>query len=424
MKSRILTLFLLCCTVHSLNGQNINGRISLGAYGFERFDSVGSSQSVIHGAQSLYLNINQQKFSLRTSLSYESFSKSSLGVDRLRLYTFHLEGRKLWDVLSFKLGRHSIFNGPATGLYDGISLKGTYSDFEANFHYGGVLPSYQKMKIAENFSDNSVTAASLSYNYGGLLGVKAGYSAKNLKRPDYSVTRLDDQFNPITLLIKQNSNQFRYIFLDADYSPENMFAGLKTEYDLNISKLSKLEVQSDFELSDALDAEAYLLYREPTVTYNSIFSVFDYGNTFEGEVGLGYKFLPGFRLGANFAYINYKDDNSHRYGFSLTTDYGSLSYRGNGGYAGEMQSVSLYVAKTFFEGMVTPSLGLAYTDYKLSADAETNNLTTLLGGVNVRPLKSLSFDLQMQYMNNKIYSNDLRLLIKANYWFNTNLGVL
>ena len=48
---------------------------------------------------------------------------------------------------------------------------------------------------------------------------------------------------------------------------------------------------------------------------------------------------------------------------------------------------------TFFEGLFTPSVGLSYTSYKLSPDAETNNLTTLLVGANLRPFRVLSFDL-------------------------------
>ena len=31
------------------------------------------------------------------------------------------------------------------------------------------------------------------------------------------------------------------------------------------------------------------------------------------------------------------------------------------------------------------------------------------------------FDLQLQYLNNKIYNNDVRFLFKLNYWFNTNI---
>jgi hypothetical protein len=85
-----------------------------------------------------------------------------------------------------------------------------------------------------------------------------------------------------------------------------------------------------------------------------------------------------------------------------------------------MDAVSLYSAYTFLEGFLTPSLGLSFTNYKLSDNAETDNLTTLLAGVNIRPYRTLSLDLQGQYLNNKIYKDDFRLFAKLNYWFNTN----
>ena len=105
----------------------------------------------------------------------------------------------------------------------------------------------------------------------------------------------------------------------------------------------------------------------------------------------------------------------------IRDSYGSLTYRKTLGYAGELDAVSLYSAYTLFEGFFTPSVGVSYTSYKLSADSETNSLTTLLVGANVRPFRVLSFDLQGQYMDNKIYKNDLRVFFKLNYWFNLNL---
>lgn len=423
-KFQLSGLLIILCVIQ-IHAQNINGRVSLGAYSFERFDSIGNSDTYIRGNQSLALNINKNNYSLRTSMSYEAFQKGYQGVDRFRLYNLYFEARDLWDMVSLKLGRHSIFNGPASGIYDGISLKGKYQDsYELNLHYGGILPPYQKFDIRDNFSENYVMAASFAYTLNDQVQLKLGYFDKNLKSPDYSVTRLDQQFNPVTLLIKQSSNQFKYIFFDADFNPDYMMSGVKMEYDLNLQEISKAEVSGEYQINDKLSTQVYGLYREPRVRYNSIFAVFDYGNTYEGEIGAGYKVYPWLTANANFAYVNYKDAFSQRYGVGFTLPYGSISYRNNLGYAGEMESISLYAAYTFFEGWLTPSCGLSFTNYKLSSDDPENNLTTILAGVNIRPGKVVSCDIQTQYLNNKIYKNDLRLLLKLNYWFNTNLSGL
>jgi hypothetical protein len=108
----------------------------------------------------------------------------------------------------------------------------------------------------------------------------------------------------------------------------------------------------------------------------------------------------------------------------VNSSYGSASFRKTFGYAGELTSASVYTSRTFLDGLVTPSIGLAYTNYKLSEDADANDIISALGGVNVRPWRTLSFDLQGQFSDNKIYKNDLRLFFKINYWFNTNLDLL
>ncbi|MDP3580860.1 MAG: hypothetical protein Q8S39_02925, partial [Ignavibacteria bacterium] len=81
---------------------------------------------------------------------------------------------------------------------------------------------------------------------------------------------------------------------------------------------------------------------------------------------------------------------------------------------------SVYAAKSYREGLITPSIGLSYTSYKLSKDAEKNNITAILAGFNLRPWKAWSFDVQGQFFNNKIYNDDFRFLLKINHWFNTN----
>ena len=118
--------------------------------------------------------------------------------------------------------------------------------------------------------------------------------------------------------------------------------------------------------------------------------------------------------------MSYKEESSQRLTAGLSTPFGTITGRMNLGYAGEMSSVSFYGALPVFEGYVTPSLGLSYTSYKQSSDSPTNNLTSVLGGVNVRPFRMLSFDLQGQYINNKIYKDDWRMFFKLNFWFNSN----
>jgi hypothetical protein len=198
----------------------------------------------------------------------------------------------------------------------------------------------------------------------------------------------------------------------------------KYEYDLNFNETSRVEVFGRYEQVEDLGINVYYNYREPRVRYNSIFSVFDFGNSQEIEVGGDYRLNPNYTVIAKFANVTYETENSQRITAGLNTSWGTLSYRKNLGYAGELDAVSVYSAYSLIEGLITPSLGLSYTTYKLSESAEKNNLVSVLAGVNYRPFKVFSVDLQGQYMNNKIYKDDYRFFLKLNYWFNTNLNLM
>jgi hypothetical protein len=248
---------------------------------------------------------------------------------------------------------------------------------------------------------------------------------KNFKPQDYYALRLDPDNNPINVLISNNSNQFSFGSAEIFYDLKNtMSIESRYDYDFNFAKTSKFEFNADYMQIDNLKLNLYYNYRDPRINYNSIFSVFNYGNTQEIEIGGDYTINKELTITGKVGDVIYQDDNSQRVTLGLSTIYGTLTYLKNLGYAGEMDAVSLYTAHSFFEGLITPSAGVSYTAYKLSPDDITNNLTSVLAGINVRPYRSLSFDLQGQYMDNKIYKNDFRFFFKINYWFNTNLGLM
>lgn len=389
---------------------------------FERFDSSNVSQNHIRAYQMLNLNFNYKNFSLRSNLNLETdFAQKLVNDPRLRFYSLYLEARDVLDIANIKIGRQPIINSVVGGLMDGASISLSKYDFKLSGFYGGNVPAYQKLELIENFSDNFIAGARLSTSILENFNFAVGYLNKNFKPIDYKALRLDPNLNPIQVLISNKSNQFQYLSGEASYFSENfLFINSRYEYDLNFKQTSKVEFDARIEKVKDLGINLYYNYREPRIRYNSIFSVFDYGNTQEIEVGLDYKIDNNFTILSQFGYVKFKDDNSSRLGVGASTKYGTINYRKTFGYAGEMDAISLYSAYTFLDGLVTPNIGLSYSSYKVSKDSETNNITTLVAGLNFRPFRKLSFDLQGQYLDNKIYKNDFRLFLKLNHWFNLN----
>jgi len=423
MKKIFLVLSLVLIAQSFILPQNINGRITSSVYSFERFSGPDVSNKYLRAYELLSLNINRDNYSLRTYFNFETDISKELKTDpRLRVYNFFLEASDVFDVLTFRLGRQPMINNVVGGLFDGVSTGLTINDFKFNAYYGGNVPAYQKFEMTDDWEHDFILGGKLTTTALRDFRISLGYVNKNFKPQEYNAVRLDEDLNPITVLIRNKSNQYQFASAEVSYEMKNFFSvDTRYDYDLNYEKTSKVEFYGNYEQIKNLRLNVYYNYREPKVRYNSIFSVFDYGNTQEIEAGGDYTFYKDFTITGKYGYVKYKDENSQRATIGLITGYGTISYRKGMGYAGEQDAISAYTAHTFFNGLITPSIGLSFTSYKLSKDSEKNDLMTLLAGCNIRPFRNLSFDVQGQFMNNKIYKNDYRFLFKLNYWFNTNL---
>lgn len=421
MKKLLLVLILGATTF--ISAQNINGRFSSSIYSFQRYNSEISSENYLRAYEMLNLNLNYGKFSVKSYLNFETDVMTKMENDpRLRFYNLYLEGRDLFNVATIKLGRQPIFNSVAGGVYDGASVILKHNEYKLNLYAGGSVPAYQDLKLIENFEDNLIFGGKFTTTIIPDAQIGIGYVNKNFQPASYRVNRLDSTLFDINTLIENKSNQYEFITGEINYHQKGLVSIFtRGDYDLNFNQISKIEFDARTEAVDSWGLNFYYNYRLPKVRYNSIFAVFDYGNTQEIELGADYKACKFVTITGKFANVQYKAENSQRLGIGFNTSYGSLSYRKTFGFAGELDAVSLYTAYTLFEGLLTPSAGLSFTSYKITEDSETNHITTLLVGANVRPFRVLSFDLQGQFMDNKIYKNDLRVFFKLNYWFNLNL---
>ena len=424
--NKYFTVFILFISLSVLlSAQNINGRFSSSIYTFERYESVDVSNTFFRTYQTLNLNANKKNYSLRTYFTFETGLFKALEYDpRLRFYNLYFEARNLLNLATIKLGRQPLYNSVAGGVFDGINVDLKYNNYKLTGYYGGNVPAYQKFALTKKWSEDYIYGGKFLINAIENWRIALSYINKNFRTYDYWATRLDDNLNPITVLIQNNSNQYKFASAEVAYDMNKIFnAVARYDYDFNFEKTSKIEFLGRYTQIKDLGIDIYYNFREPRVRYNSIFSVFDYGNTQEVEGGLDYKIEEYIVIG-KFAYVKYNDDNSQRVTVGVNSPFGTLSYRKTFGYEGELDAVSLYTAHTFLNGLLTPSVGLTFTTYKLSPDDARNELTTILAGGNIRPWRSLSFDIQGQYLNNKIYKNDFRLFLKLNYWFNTNLNLI
>ena len=419
---RKLLLFLLASgLLYTSIPQNLNGRFSSSIYTFERFDTAGSSNTQARTFQMLSFNFGKDKVWLRSNLNLESDIANKLKSDpRLRFYNLYVDLQNLWDVMTLKLGRQPLYNSVAGGVFDGATVGLNHKGYKLQFYYGGNVPAYQKLEIIDNWGDNYILGGEFTIYTLTDWRFSAKYINKNFASQSYTAQRLDPDLNPINVLIENKSNQYQFLSGEVSYHKQKSYSvNARYDYDLNFQTTSRGELSGRYEGIKNLGLNLYYNYREPKIRYNSIFSVFDYGNTWEIEAGADYLIDNKYTLLGKFANVAFKGETSQRVTLGVSSPYGSITGRKNFGYAGEMDAISLYTAFATFEGLFTPSFGISYTRYKLVKDDPSNELVSVLAGTNFRPFRTLSFDIQGQYLNNKIYNNDWRLFFKLNFWFNT-----
>ena len=423
MKKLLFIVSLIIGLTTYLFPQNLNGRFTSAVYSLERFDSVNSSSTYARTYQMLYLTFGKDNVFLRSYMNLEGdVSRSQTYDPRLRFYNLYVDVRDLFDVVYLKVGRQPLFSGIGGGIFDGMTLGFKYAGFDVNGYYGGNVPAYQKLNFTDDLTNDFVAGGKITYYPDQNSRVALKYLNQSFKTVSYTTTRLtpDLETNP-NYIIDNNSEQYQYLTAEGSYyEPKTISLNTKLDYDLNYNTLSEIEIDGRYEEIENLGIDAYYNFRQPKIRYNSIFSVFDFQNSQEIEIGADYAIDKIYKVIGKFGNVIYTDESSQRVSLGLSTPWGTLMGRKTFGYAGELNSVSAYTARSFFEGLITPSLSLAYTNYKLSSDDASNDMFALLLGLNYRPWRTLSFDAQGQYLNNKIYKDDFRLLLKLNFWFNVN----
>ena len=429
----VLLCIILCVSASSTLAQLINGRLTTSFYTLERFDTVGSSKTYLRAYQTVQLSVAQGNVSLHTFLQGAMNGTNDFGdVGRVRFYNLYLTWANIGRALELNFGRQALYAGVAYGTIDGLMAKARlWKDRVTVTGFGGATVNSDYTGIRKNIHDN--------YNIGGqvvttaLEGARIGISYMNRheeRDPYWALRAYDTTFAPRLVYINTDSPAEEYGSADVYYSYGSLLSVYgRYDYDFNLTRTSRGQGGARINVTKALSLTADYVYRAPHIAYNSIFSVFTSNSTTELEGGVDYTFTPLLHAFARLGRVTYTstlEDKSTRWTVGLNAGYGSFSYSGGNGYAGELQSVSLQGSYPLLNRMLIPTLGLTYASYRLDPEVSTdrdNALSILLGAI-VRPSNSFSFDVQGQWLTNKILNRDMRLQVRLMYWFAQRLSIL
>jgi hypothetical protein len=423
VKRRALTalLPLLILGGASAPAQLVNGRFTTSFYSFQRFDTVGTSKTYLRAFQSVQLSMAQNDFSLHTYLQGAVNGSNQFGDNgNVRFYNLYLRWANIGKVLDLNLGRQAVYAGVGNGTIDGLTARArVLNDRITVSGYAGSTVNDSYTGVRKNWHDN--------LNLGGqvittlLPSARIGVSYMNKKEeadPYWTLRSRDTTYIPVPYYIANESAARELGSADASW----WYCDIVTvygryDYDFGFKETSRGQGSVRVNVTNAVALTGDYTYRKPQISFNSIFSAFTMSATSQVEGGVEYGFTPLLRAFGKLGVVSYTDTTSMTWSLGFNTGYGSVSYSGSTGYAGALSSFNVMGSYPCLGRLLTPSLGVSYTSYRLSADDPKDNALALLLGVAVRPAGNFSFDVQGQWMKNRLYDRDMRLQVRLLYWF-------
>ena len=404
--------------------QFLTGRFATSVYAWKQFDTIGAAANYFRAFQTVQLSYAQGDMAIRTSLQAGAGGTSDIG--KVRAVNLYANWSNIGNLLDLSLGRQAVYDGVANGNIDGLSAAARFLESQVRvsaFAGANVNPDFTG--IRKDIHDNTVFGGQVLSTLVPDFRLGLSYLNRREERDPYWALRVRDTatFTPVLTYVDIQSEAEQYGSIDASYTNGSLLTVYgRYDYDFNLDRSFRAEGNARVGVTDQLALTADYTYRAPRIAYNSIFSVFELNAVNEVEGGVEYTLTPEIRTFGRYAYVKYSDDKNDRWTLGVNNTYGSFSYSGSTGYAGELQAISLQGAYPLLDRFIVPTLGVSWASYRLSPDAPRDNAFVLLAGADMRPTTAFTVGLQGQLMTNRLYKNDLRLQARIMYWFAERLS--
>lgn len=427
MKKILLITILMILPTFAAYPQSINLRFNTFFYSWQRPDSLTSNgnttkTSHLRSYQNLLFGLTKDKWSFNFLFQSEGDLVNRIGKGfNYRFYNMYLKGSDLFNVLDVKAGRQYVFAGVGKGPVDGIYFKikaGKNKEYQLTGYGGFLTPDDYEFKKYSKPQDNFMAGAQFSYYGIKDLFLGLSYVNKHRKPVSYTTNRLDSLYNTQEVTIDIASPAQQLAGLDVNYAFMNKhnFYG-RVYYDINLRKLYRAEVNARVQVTDNLRLSGEYLYREPQMSYNTIFWVFYHKQNQEIEGSVDYTFKNGLNVYGKVGEVIYDQAHSTRLQLGFNNPSYGLSFTRYFGYAGESDGVSGYYYRELAPSKLSVTVSADFSRYGLGdySEDKVNSFSGMLGFA-YRPSAQFTIDAQGQFITNRIYKFDTRVLFGISYW--------
>ncbi len=422
---------LILIGINISNAQNLNFRVSSFFYSFERYDSLSPSgekysRKFLKGYQNLLLDITKKDWSFNTNFQTEEdvIGKTGKGFN-YRFYSVFIKRNNIFNLIDLKVGRQYVSAGTGRGTIDGLFLKlklGKEKEYQLKSYIGANTPFSYDFSNYGKLSENYSFGAQFSYYGVKDLSLSLSYFVKRSKPESYYTIRPDSIFNPKELLIDIDEFDSKLTGIDLVYDKKYLSFFSKLYYDINLKRFYRCEVNLSYNIFKTLRLNVGYNYREPQISYNTIFWVFNHKQTQELEGGVDFILKKKFNIYARISNVFYNDDNSLKISIGFLHPSYGISVIKHTGYSGESEGIYGYFNYEIINKKLSLTSGLNFSSYKL--DNYLNSRETAIAGIIgfvYRPINKLNLNMQGQFIKNRIYKFDTRILVGISYWLFTKL---
>jgi hypothetical protein len=414
--------FLFC----EASAQFFQMRLVSSASAWQQQDTIGQASRHLFGYQTAQLSLSGEHLSFHTYLQgFNDFAGPVKNEGTIRFYNFYMKYTNLFEMIDFSLGRQAIFAGVGNGTIDGgiASVRLLDSRLKVLGYYGALPSPRQKFEMIDNQKDNNMFGGQIIGEPADFARVSLSYMQKNIKPETYWALRKDSLFNPVITEISPSAMAEQYISGDASIDYNIISAYARSDYELNQEKFSRIQLFTRVKVMEPLSLTGEYIHREPRLSYNSIFWVFAYNTISDYELGAEYAICKDWQVFGKVGSISYGDDKSNQVTLGGSMKYASASFSWNTGYGGELAAFSVNAGYPLFDNKLTPTIMVGYAHYKLESNAPTSDALSGVVGAVYRPIPALSLDAQVQWIQNKIYNNDVRFFLRGSYYVSKHLNI-
>lgn len=428
MKVIYLLTAIVIATATDTTAQSLNMRLNTYFYTWERADSIGGeTTNHLRGYQNLSFDIKGGKWSFNTWMQTGEDLANQIGRGfDYTLYNAYLKGTDLFGIVDMKLGRQYVYSGVGRGPLDGLHLKfkaGKRKEYQFTVYGGFNTPVNYDFKNYGSLNNDFMLGANIGYYGTQGLVMNLSYMDRHRKPVSYTAPRLDSAFNTTEILIEPDSKEFALGGFDFNYAYKQMFSTYgKLYYDFNRKLIYKGELNASYSTGPVRFSAGYL-YREPLMSFNSVFWTFEHKEYQEVEGSVDYMLKNGINIYGKIADVIFTDDNSLRYQIGFGSPAFGASYIGYSGAAGSSNGFSAYGAYQFVPEKLSGNASVNYMNYYPgSVEQDKYNAFSFIAGLTFRPTRQIAIDGQGQILTNRQYSYDTRFLLGVSYWLFSNFN--